>query len=204
MNKQEYYILIKDNAIVIQDLFCSTLLELVFQSNIPNVPFYHQYPLFDRTNIEMKRNMEEIKRLKMKEVIIFMPDEAQDIYVDQTIFREYFYTCNVKKVSFTYYGHLLANQKDSYVSISKSVRAIVVQYINKGQSLNKKFYCSEYTELEQIQADIRSLYMDGQLEKNDVFIFDINKNMEEFERIGSMVDIPKLLCNRDQIGISIS
>jgi hypothetical protein len=92
----KFYVIVCKNRFVIirKDDISKTIID--FQSYIPNVPFYHH--LFDNDKKEYINDiMKQIKRLKIKNAEIILPDDCLDLEVDKRILIEFFFTMWSKK-----------------------------------------------------------------------------------------------------------
>lgn len=191
----KYYIIVSNSSfIIIKDGGnIETVIEL--QSFIPNVPAYHHLYDTDKKDYidEIKR---QIKKLKIKDAIIIMPDDAIELEVDKRMLIEFFLQFGVKKaqVNFQCYYMNLDNKK--YISISKTCRMIVLQYISYNKTFIKKYYDKNYIDIEQIKKDINNVQDDNMMYSIlPIYINNINNDMEEIKDIGDLVSLDEFVVN---------
>ncbi|MFT4146618.1 MAG: hypothetical protein QM644_19415 [Mobilitalea sp.] len=185
------YVIVMDSSFIIKDKNQSeTIIE--FKTHIPNVPFYHH--LFDDYN-GLQPIFEQVKQLKMKHVVVIMPDDTLELTLDRTIFDNYFLLCNAKKVDLTCQFLYLSQHNENYISLSKTSRNIVLHFVKEGKSLAKKFYDKEFQEIEQIKADLQRLHIDCEYGHTPVYINNMNNNMDFFRDLGTLVSNREIIDN---------
>ena len=83
----------------------------------------------------------------------------------------------------------LALQKDEnkYVSISKSSRNIVLEYVRNHESVVTKYYDMTTADPNVIMADAAKLHIDLEYESVPVFINNFNMNMDDFLDMGQVI-----------------
>lgn len=188
-----YYIIVTDNSFVMKKDGDTSENIIAFQSYIPNIPFY--YHLFDKDKNYITEITKQVKSLRMKKVTIVLPDDAIDIQVDKQILTEFFMQCGTKIVKINFQCFLLNLEKENYITISKTVRNLVLQYISNKKSLTTKYYDKEYTDVLQISSDIKKFHNDYGYGEIPVYINNINNNMDRFKSLGDMVSINDAFAN---------
>lgn len=192
----KYYIIVSNSSFIIKKDGGNIETVIELQSFIPNVPAYHHLYDTDKKDYidEIKR---QIKKLKIKDAIIIMPDDAIEVEVDKRMLIEFFLQVGVKKaqVNFQCYYMNLDNKK--YISISKTCRMIVLQYISYNKTFIKKYYDKNYIDIEQIKKDINNIHDDNMMYSSilPVYINNINNDMEEFNDIGDLVSLDEFVAN---------
>lgn len=191
----KFYIIVGNNSFIIKKEGEKLENIIGFQSIIPNIPFYHH--LYDKDKTYVTDITNKIKRLKIKKVTIIIPDDSIDIEVDKRILIEYFMLCGAKKVNVNFQCFLLSLDTKNYISISKTTRTIVMQYIANNISLAKKYYEKDYTDMQQIALDMKYLHTDCEYGRMPVYINNINNDMDRFKAIGNMISIHDMINNLD-------
>jgi len=164
-----------------------------FTSFIPNVPFYYHFFDEDKTYIKDMKSL--IKKLNIKNAIVIVPDDSIDLEVDRRIFIEFFMHCGMKKVQVKSQCFLLSKDNKKYLSISRTTRAIVLQYIVNDKSIAKKYYDKNYTDIEQIALDAKNLHTDFEYDSIPIYINNINNDMEKFKVIGTLISFNDYITN---------
>lgn len=190
----KFYIIVGNNNFIIKKEGNDSKDTVGFQSIIPNTPFYHHLHDIDKpyiTDITTK-----MKSLKMKKATIIMPDDCLDIEVDKRMLIEYFMLCGAKKTEVNFHCFLLnVGSNKKYISISKTTRALVMQYIADNKSLAKIYYDKEYVDMQQISLDIKNLHTDCKYDRIPVYINNINNDMDRFKSMGNMISINDMINN---------
>ena len=97
----------------------------------------------------------------------------------------------------------LALKKDEYkyVSISKSSRNIVVEYVRNHESVVTKYYDMTTADPNVIMADAAKLHIDLEYESVPVFINNFNMNMDEYLSFGNVVTPKQFLDKIAEIDV---
>lgn len=189
-----FYIIVSNNSFIIKKEGEPLEKTIELQSFIPNVPAYHN--LFDKDKANYIEDIrKQIKSLKIKNAVIVLPDDAVDVEVDQRVLIEFFMLCGVKKTQLNFQCFLLSLQDKKYVSISKTVRNMVVQYIEYNKVISRKYYEKDYSDMEQLVLDIKSLNGDYEYGMIPVYINNMNGDMESFNIMGNMVSLDDIIEN---------
>lgn len=187
----KFYVIVCKNRFVIirKDDISKTIID--FQSYIPNVPFYHH--LFDNDKKEYINDiMKQIKRLKIKNAEIILPDDCLDLEVDKRILIEFFLQCGVKKVQVNFQYFYLNLYNKNYIFVSRTTRTVVIQYTSYNKVISKKYYDKDFMDMEKIAIDIKNLHPDCNM---PVYINNINNDMEGFSDIGNLVSMQDIISN---------
>ncbi|AQS05022.1 hypothetical protein [Clostridium beijerinckii] len=164
-----------------------------FKSFIPNVPFYYHFFDEDKPNIEDIKS--EIIKLRMKNLTIILPDDAIDLEVDRRILTEFFLLRGIKKVQVKAQGFYLSLFNEKYISISRTTRTMVLQYIVNNKSIVKKYYDKNYTDVKEIALEVKNLHTGCEYENTPIYINNINNDMEKFKVIGTLVSLNDIINN---------
>ena len=190
----KFYIIVSNNSFIIkkEDDYPEYIINL--QQFIPNIPAY--YHLFDEDKENYIKDIKnQIKGLKIKNATIILPDDCMDIQIDKQILTEFLIQCGVKKIQADFQCFLLNSNDKKYISISRTTRVIVMQYISYRNSISKKYYEKDYTDIEQIKLDMKNLHADCQYTMVPVHINNINNDMEKFRVIGDLISIDNIIAN---------
>ena len=188
-----FYIIVGHKSLIIKKEGDDSENIIDFISFIPNVPFYHHF--FDKDKTYIRDMTSLIKRLKIRNATIIVPDDSIELEVDRKILTEFFLQCGVKKVQVKPQCFLLHLDNKKYISVSKTTRTIVLQYIVNNKSIAKKYYDKNYTDIDQVVLDLKSLHVDCEYENIPVYINNINNDMEGFKGIGNLVSLNDIIGN---------
>lgn len=84
-------------------------------------------------------------------------------------------------------GQALQKNINQYISVSKSSRNIVLQYIRNNEIQASRYYdCNEYN-VERIKEDAKRLHIDIEYENTPVFVNNFNLNMDDFFDMGEVI-----------------
>ncbi len=184
------YILIKDKD---SDTFKSFSMPGI--ENKTNIPFYHQFAKkIAECQYYFKQAIRDVygKKTNKNILAIITPDDTSAL--ESIFINEFFVNSGAcKAVAQTTMAQVLSKEHKKYISISKSNRNVILEYINDTEVEASKFYdCDNYSP-EKIADDAKRLHID--IEYNDVpiFINNLNLNMSEFEGIGIMLNPKQIL-----------
>jgi hypothetical protein len=189
----KFYIIVSNKSLIIKKENDALENIINFTSFVPNVPFYNH--LFDEDKNYMEDMKSVVKKLKMRNVTIIVPDDSIDLTVDRRIFMEFFTLCGVRKVQVEAQCFFLSLNDKKYVSLSETTRNMVLQYIVNGKSIAKKYYDKNYEDIKQISLDIKSIHTDCQYEYIPVYINNMNNDMNKFGSIGKLIPLSDITRN---------
>ncbi|MFD3157323.1 hypothetical protein ACFIJ5_10750 [Haloimpatiens sp. FM7330] len=188
-----FYIVVGHKSLIIKKEGDESENIIDFTSFIPNVPFYYHF--FDEDKTYMNDMKSLIKKLKIRNAIVIVPDDSIDLEVDRKVFIEFFMQCGVKKIQVKSQCFLLTLDNKKYISISRTTRVIVLQYIVNNKSIAKKYYDKNYTDIEQIALDAKNLHNDCKYDSIPIYINNINNDMEKFKVIGTLISFNDYIIN---------
>ncbi|MFA9396968.1 MAG: hypothetical protein ACERKV_01700 [Clostridiaceae bacterium] len=188
-----FYIIVGDKSLIIKKQG-EKLQEIIeFISFIPNVPFYCHLFDEDKNYIEEMKSL--VKKLKIKNAMVIVPDDSIDLEIDRRLFIEFFMRCGVRKVNLKSQCFLLSLEDKKYISISRTTRTIVLQYIANNKSIAKKYYDKNYLDIKQIALDSKHLHADYEYDSIPVYINNINNDMEKYEDVGILISFDDFITN---------
>lgn len=155
----------------------------------PNIPFYHAYAQrIAEGQHYFKDFFKKLYPTKSSRNVfaIIVPDDTSPL---ESIFINEFFlnsgTC--KAVAQMYMSQALCKDKSQYVSISKSSRNVVLQYIKNNEVKASRFYDSSSYDAERIMLDSKRIHIDVEYESTPVFVNNFNMNMEDFLEAGEII-----------------
>jgi len=169
----------------------------------PNIPFYHQFAeKIAECQYYFKEFMKTIYGKKLSKYIfaIIVPDDTSRL---ESIFINEFFVNSDTCKAVAQMPMALALQKDEnkYVSISKSSRNIVVEYVRNHESVVTKYYDMTTADPNVIMADAAKLHIDLEYESVPVFINNFNMNMDEYLSFGNVVTPKQFLDKIAEIDV---
>ena len=151
-------------------------------SDIPNIPFYHQFAeKIAECQYYFKEFMKTLYGKKLSKYIfaIIVPDDTSRL---ESIFINEFFvnsgTC--KAVAQMPMALALSKEDNKYVSISKSNRNIILEYVRNHESVVIKYYDATTSDPKIITEDAQRLHIDLEYEKVPIHINNFNMNMDEY------------------------
>ncbi len=155
----------------------------------PNIPFFHQYAeKIAQTQLQFKEFMQSIYGKKLSKYIlaIIVPD---DTTVLESIFiNEFFVNSGAcKAVAQATMAQSLSKNHSRYISISKSDRNIILQYINNNEIMATRYYNGSDYDVNTIMEDAKRLHIDIEYAGVPVFVNNFNMNMDDFENVGQVI-----------------
>ena len=156
---------------------------------VSNIPFYHQFAKkISECQYYFKQfiKKEYGKKYSKNVLAIITPDDTSPL--EAIFINEFFLNSGAcKAVAQMTMGQAISKNHSRYISISKSSRNIILQYINNNEIRAKKYYdCNEY-DVKTIIEDAKRLHIDIEYSGVPVFVNNFNLNMEEFFEMGHVV-----------------
>lgn len=154
-----------------------------------NIPFYHE---FAKRISECQHYFKEfIKRhhgnkLSKNILAIIVPDDTSAL--EGIFINEFFLNSDsCKAVCQMKMGQAISKNHTRYISISKTKRNVILQYINNNEVMAQRLYdCTNYN-VKEISEDAKRLHIDIEYAGVPVFINNLNMNMDDFFELGEVV-----------------
>lgn len=155
----------------------------------PNIPFYHSFAQkISECQYYFKEFIKGIygKRLSKYILAILTPDDTTAL--ESIFINEFFVNSGAcKAVAQMTMGQALSKEYSKYISISKSSRNVILQYISNNKVEAKKLYdCSEF-DPKTVCNDAQRLHIDIEYSDVPIFINNLNMNMDEFFDAGKVI-----------------
>lgn len=157
-------------------------------SEIPNVPFYHEFAKnMDDVISQLK---EEIKReysmLLAKPVLaVVVPDDTSSL---ELAFIQSFFLNFGKAVALTKMSQTLSQSVSQYISLSKTERSVALQYVNKDEIFAERYYDSTNYDIQIIKNDIQRLHIDVDYHDVPIYINNLHNDMADLLELGQPVN----------------
>ena len=190
--------IITNNSILIKDKESGEFKTFTMPALVdtPNIPFYHQFAeRIAECQYYFKEFMKTIYGKKLSKYIfaIIVPDDTSKL--ESIFINEFFVNSDTCKA--------VAHQKDEnkYVSISKSSRNVILEYVRNHESVVTRFYDMTTADPNVIMADAAKLHIDLEYESVPVFINNFNMNMDEYLTFGNVVTPKQFLDKIAEIDV---
>ena len=117
---------------------------------------------------------------------IIVPDDTTPL--EHIFINEFFLHSDAcKAVAQLTMGQTLSKSHTKYISLSRSCRNIILQYINNGEILAQKQYDINTYSTKQIAEDAKRLHIDIEYSGAPFFINNFNMNMDDFLDMGQVI-----------------
>ena len=169
----------------------------------PNIPFYHAFAKkIAESQHYFKEFIKSVYSGKSSRNIlaVIVPDDTSAL--ESIFINEFFLNCGAcKAVAQMTMGQSLSKDINAYISVSKSSRNIVLQYIKNNEVKSSRYYdCNDY-DAEQIKSDSQRLHIDIEYEKTPIFVNNFNLNMDDFFDMGEVITPKVFLDNISRIDV---
>lgn len=155
----------------------------------PNIPFYHQFAgKISECQYYFKEFMKDLYGKKVTKYVlaIIVPDDTTPL--EHIFINEFFLHSDAcKAVAQLTMGQTLSKSHTKYISLSRSCRNIILQYINNGEILAQKQYDINTYSTKQIAEDAKRLHIDIEYSGAPFFINNFNMNMDDFFDMGQVI-----------------
>lgn len=156
---------------------------------MPNIPFYHSFAQrIAESQHYFKEFFKKLYPIKSSRNVfaIIVPDDTSPL---ESIFINEFFlnsgTC--KAVAQMHMSQTLSKDQPQYISISKSSRNVVLQYIKNNEIVASRYYDSSSYDPERIILDSQRIHIDVEYENTPVFVNNFNMNMDDFFEAGEII-----------------
>lgn len=160
----------------------------------PNIPFYHQFAeKISECQYYFKEYIKSEYGKSSKYVLaLIVPDDTSPL--EKIFLNEFFLHSGAgKAIAQSTMSRVLTKSYDRYISLSRSSRNIVLQYINCGEVLAERMYDVDEYDPEKIKNDAQRIHIDVEYAGVPIFINDFAMNMEEFHDMGVVISTKEFL-----------
>lgn len=158
-------------------------------SGRPNIPFYHAYAKEIAKTQRLFKDFVKSNcpgKASKNILAIIVPDDTSPL--ESIFINEFFLNSGAcKAVAQMTMGQALSKDIPAYVSISKSSRNIVLQYIKNNEILAARYYDCNRFDAGRIKSEAEKLHIDIEYNKTPVFVNNFNLNMDEFFDMGEVI-----------------
>ena len=162
-----------------------------------NIPFYHE---FAKRISECQYYFKEFirkeygKKYSKNILAIIIPDDTSAL--ESIFINEFFVNSGAcKAVAKTTMAQALSKNHSRYISVSKTRRNVILEYISNDEIMARKLYDFNEYNVKQICEDAKRLHIDIEYSGVPIFVNNINMNMDDFFDLGVVVS-PKAFMDK--------
>ena len=164
---------------------------------VPNIPFYHEFAeKIAESQYYFKEFMKKLYGKKLNKYIlaIIVPDDTTKL--ESIFINEFFVNSGAcKAVAQMPMALALSKESERYISVSKSLRNVTLEYVRNHECVVKKQYAINTCDPAKIRSDAEVIHIDVEYNDVPIFINNFNLNMEEFLEIGEIIS-PKAFMEK--------
>ena len=164
---------------------------------MPNIPFYHCFAeKIAESQYYFKEFMKNLYGKKLSKYIfaIIVPDDTSKL--ESIFINEFFVNSGAcKAVAQMPMSLALSKEDKQYVSVSKSLRNVTLEYIRNHEIIVKKQYDLNTCDVSRIVSDAKVLHIDMEYDDVPVYVNNFNMNMDEYFEMGEIIS-PKAFMQK--------
>lgn len=164
---------------------------------MPNIPFYHCFAeKIAESQYYFKEFMKNLYGKKLSKYIfaIIVPDDTSKL--ESIFINEFFVNSGAcKAVAQMPMSLALSKEDKQYVSVSKSLRSVTLEYIRNHEIIVKKQYDLNSCDVNRIISDAKVLHIDMEYDDVPVYVNNFNMNMDEYFEMGEIIS-PKAFMQK--------
>ena len=172
-------------------------------STVPNVPFYHQFAeKIAEGQYYFKEFMRGIYGNKLTKYIfgIIVPDDTSKL--ESIFLNEFFVNSGAcKAVAQMPMALALSKEDESYISISKSMRNVILEYVRNRETVVRKLYDINTFEVKRVIEDAGVIHIDVEYKDVPIYINNFENNMSEFADYGTVISTKAFMEKIAQIDV---
>lgn len=155
----------------------------------PNIPFYHEFAeKIAEGQYYFKEFMKSIYGKKLNKYIlaIIVPDDTSKL--ESIFINEFFVNSGAcKAVAQMPMALTLSKEEMRYISVSKSLRNVTLEYVRNNETVVKRFYDINTCDAKKVIEDAALLHIDVEYNDVPIFINNFNMNMDEYREMGEII-----------------
>lgn len=156
----------------------------------PNIPFYHEFAeKIAEDQYYFKEFMKRIYGKKLNKYIlaIIVPDDTSKL--ESIFINEFFVNSGAcKAVAQMPMALALSKTEIRYISVSKSSRNVILEYVRNNETVVKKLYDIHTCDAKKVMSDAEVLHIDVEYNHVPVFVNNFNMNMDEYFEMGEIIN----------------
>lgn len=162
---------------------------------VPNIPFYHEFAeKIAEGQYYFKEFMKKLYGKKLNKYIlaIIVPDDTTKL--ESIFINEFFVNSGAcKAVAQMPMALALSKEEERYISVSKSLRNVTLEYVRNHEIVVKKQYDIHTCKPSQIGSDAQVIHIDVEYNDVPVYINNFNMNMDEYLEMGEIISTKEFM-----------
>ncbi len=155
----------------------------------PNIPFYHEFAeKIAEDQYYFKEFMKKLYGKKLNKYIlaIIVPDDTSKL--ESIFINEFFVNSGAcKAVAQLPMALALSKKQSRYISVSKSSRNVILEYVRNNETVVKKLYDIHTCDPKKVMSDAKVIHIDVEYNSVPVFVNNFNMNMDEYADMGRII-----------------
>ena len=156
---------------------------------VANIPFYHEFAeKIAESQHYFKEFMKKLYGKKINKIIlaIIVPDDTTKL--ESIFINEFFVNSGAcKAVAQMPMAHALSKEDEMYISISKSSRNVILEYVRNHECVVKKQYDIHTCKPSLVSSDAQVIHIDVEYNDVPIYVNNFNKNMDDYLEIGEII-----------------
>ena len=155
----------------------------------PNIPFYNEFAeKIAEGQYYFKEFMKGIYGKKLNKYIlaIIVPDDTSKL--ESIFINEFFVNSGAcKAVAQMPMALALSKEEIRYISVSKSLRNVTLEYVRNNETVVKRHYDINTCDAKKVMSDAEVLHIDVEYNDVPIFVNNFNMNMDEYLEMGEII-----------------
>ena len=164
---------------------------------VPNIPFYHEFAeKIAEGQYYFKEFMKNLYGKKLSKYIlaIIVPDDTTKL--ESIFINEFFVNSGAcKAVAQMPMALALSKEDEKYISVSKSQRNVILEYVKHNECVVKKQYDIHTCNPAQVLGDAKVIHIDVEYDDIPVYVNNFHLNMDEVFELGEIIS-PKAFMQK--------
>lgn len=178
------------------------IFEMPALSNVPNIPFYHQFAeKIADCQYYFKEFMKGIYGKKLSKYIfaIVVPDDTSKL--ESIFINEFFVNSGACKAVAQMPMSLGISKDEAYISISKSMRNVILEYVRNREIVVRKLYDVNTAVPQKVFEDAGIIHIDVEYKDIPIYINNFENNMSEYLEYGEIISTKKFMEIISQVDV---
>lgn len=203
--KRTIPIIIANNNLLIKDIENDkfVVFEMPGLKNYPNIPFFHQFAgRISQCQYYFKEFMVGLYGKKVSKSILAIVTPDDTTALERIFINEFFVNSGAcKAVAQITMGQTLSKEHTRYISISRSCRNVVLQYIASNEVMAERYYDIDTYNASQIKEDAKRIHIDVEYSAAPIYINNFNMNMDDFLDTGIVISTKDFLDKISEVDV---
>lgn len=193
-NKVDLFMLVCNDRIIFSDiagLKCEMTIDDI--NRVPNVPFY-DYLFEPGAEINYTGELDLKPRFRKRVIYCLVPDDIT--FMEKKAIEDYcMMKCQAKSIVVINQCDLLDTEKYNNIAVARTDRCISVVCSMRLKNVKNIVYLEKNAGIEEIKKAIVDSVEDNRFEDIEVCINNCNDDMNDFEKLGKLVDCDTMMNN---------